>query len=178
MLTDNSLRRKSGDGIVNEVLNGLYRRGPDWKYLLQTIPLGIIPVGSGNGLARNIMSHLGERVKSGGGIVPAVLNVVRGRRTQIDLFHLEHRVAGAKSYSDSQHTLGFLSLGWGIMADIDVESENLRSLGEFRFTVYAMKKITERRLLKARLSYLKVRRSTTFFCAVRTSVYIVCAFSD
>ena len=165
--------------MVNEVLNGLYQRGPDWKYILQTITLGVIPVGSGNGLARNIQSHLGETLR-GNGLVPAVLNVVRGwldwifncftattattfirchflgRRTEMDLFHLEHRPAAARSDVDSSHCLGFLSLGWGIIADIDIDSEHLRSLGELRFAIYALKKIKERRLLKARLSYLKV----------------------
>ena len=65
--------------MINEVLNGLYHRGPDWKYILHTISLGVIPVGSGNGLALSIQSHLGERFKANNGLVPAVLNVVRGR---------------------------------------------------------------------------------------------------
>ncbi|CAL4061199.1 unnamed protein product [Meganyctiphanes norvegica] len=42
----------SGDGLVYEVYNGLLRRS-DWESAI-TIPLGIIPGGSGNGLARSI----------------------------------------------------------------------------------------------------------------------------
>lgn len=32
----------------------------------------------------------------------------------------------------------FLSIGWGLMADIDIESERLRMIGEFRFTLWAL----------------------------------------
>ena len=142
--------------MVHEALNGIYQRSSsDWKDILQTVSLGVIPVGSGNGLARNVRFHLGERTR-GDGTAQAVLNAVRGRSTPIDLFHLEHRGSDSRVDEDSSHMLGFLSLGWGIIADIDIESERLRSLGELRFAIYAIKKIQERRLLKARLSYLKV----------------------
>lgn len=42
-----------GDGIYFEVINGLFER-PDWQRAIETIPIGIIPCGSGNGLARTI----------------------------------------------------------------------------------------------------------------------------
>lgn len=42
-----------GDGVVFEVINGLLER-PDWKRALEELPLGIIPCGSGNGLAKSI----------------------------------------------------------------------------------------------------------------------------
>lgn len=42
-----------GDGIYYEVLNGIFER-PDWERATQTVPIGIIPCGSGNGLARTI----------------------------------------------------------------------------------------------------------------------------
>lgn len=42
-----------GDGIYYEVINGLFERA-DWEHAIQTIPIGIIPCGSGNGLARAI----------------------------------------------------------------------------------------------------------------------------
>lgn len=45
-----------GDGIYYEVLNGLCER-PDWERALDELPIGIIPCGSGNGLAKTI-SHL------------------------------------------------------------------------------------------------------------------------
>ena len=35
----------------------------------------------------------------------------------------------------------FLSVGWGLMADIDIESERLRMIGEARFTVWAVARV-------------------------------------
>lgn len=45
-----------GDGIFFEVLNGLFER-PDWERAIDELALGIIPCGSGNGLART-MAHI------------------------------------------------------------------------------------------------------------------------
>lgn len=42
-----------GDGIYYEVINGLFER-PDWEKVVKSIPIGIIPCGSGNGLAKTI----------------------------------------------------------------------------------------------------------------------------
>lgn len=38
----------------------------------------------------------------------------------------------------------FLSFGWGIIADIDIESEKFRKLGENRFTVGALQRVLGR----------------------------------
>ncbi len=51
--------------------------------------------------------------------------------------------------------IGFLSFGWGMIADIDIESETLRMLGAARFTLWAAYRIVNRRKYRARLSYLK-----------------------
>lgn len=42
-----------GDGVLFEVMNGIMER-PDWKQIINTIPLAIIPGGSGNGLAKSL----------------------------------------------------------------------------------------------------------------------------
>lgn len=47
-----------GDGIYYEVINGLFERA-DWEHAIQAIPIGIIPCGSGNGLARAIAHAYG-----------------------------------------------------------------------------------------------------------------------
>lgn len=39
----------SGDGLIHEVINGLYRR-KDWMQLMSTLTLGFIPGGTANGL--------------------------------------------------------------------------------------------------------------------------------
>jgi len=42
-----------GDGLFHEIVNGLLQR-QDWAHVLPNLALGIIPCGSGNGLARSI----------------------------------------------------------------------------------------------------------------------------
>ena len=42
-----------GDGVLFEMINGVMER-PDWKLIINTIPFGIIPGGSGNGLAKSL----------------------------------------------------------------------------------------------------------------------------
>lgn len=41
----------------------------------------------------------------------------------------------------NQTIFSFLSVTWGIMADIDYESEKYRNLGEARFTIGAINRI-------------------------------------
>jgi len=48
----------------------------------------------------------------------------------------------------------FLSVGWGLFADIDIESERYRFMGETRFTFYALARILNLRTYTATLSYL------------------------
>lgn len=52
-----------GDGLFHEIVNGLLRR-EDWAKVMDNLALGIIPSGSGNGLARSI-SHAFKWVTSG-----------------------------------------------------------------------------------------------------------------
>lgn len=47
----------SGDGILFEVINGIFER-PDWETVISEISFGIIPCGSGNGLAKSIAHSL------------------------------------------------------------------------------------------------------------------------
>lgn len=54
---------------------------------------------------------------------------------------------------DGKEVVSFLSVGWGLMADIDVESEVLRAIGEPRFTVWALLRLAKLRSYKAQLSY-------------------------
>lgn len=42
-----------GDGLLFEVINGIMER-PDWSSMFSQLKLGIIPCGSGNGLAKSI----------------------------------------------------------------------------------------------------------------------------
>ena len=54
---------------------------------------------------------------------------------------------------DSRKVYAFLSVGWGILADIDIESEVIRSIGESRFTLWSLLRIAKLKTYNARLSY-------------------------
>ena len=43
--------------------------------------------------------------------------------------------------SSGQRLYSFLSVGWGLMSDVDIESEKYRSMGNARFTFMAIVKI-------------------------------------
>ncbi len=58
-------------------------------------------------------------------------------------------------HSLSRPRLAFLSVGFGIIADVDIESEHLRYLGELRFTLWGLHRIRHLRRYRARLSYLE-----------------------
>lgn len=114
----------SGDGLLFEVCQALRSRPDD---VFGKITLGIVAAGSGNGLAASI-NHYIERPTASA--VDNAFSICRGRVVPFDLSSYE--VAGGKKYTS------FLSLAWGIVADVDLESEVLRALGPLRFDVYAV----------------------------------------
>lgn len=101
-----------GDGIVFEVINGLFERH-DWQDVIKSIPIGVVPGGSGNGLARSIAHHASEPYLSAP-TLPAALAAVKGQSEPMDLVRVE---------TVSQILFSFLSVGWGLLSDIDIESE-------------------------------------------------------
>ncbi|XP_054720367.1 sphingosine kinase 1-like [Uloborus diversus] len=135
----------SGDGLLFEVYNGLMARS-DWQEAVK-IPVGVIPGGSGNGLARAISHTTGEPYDVTA-VVPSVMNIIRGRIVPMDLVRVQ---------TPNEFYFSFLSVGWGLMADIDIESEKLRAIGEARFTVWGIIRALGLRKYKGRLSYLPVR---------------------
>lgn len=132
-----------GDGIYYEVINGLMQR-QDWKEIFDRISIGIIPCGSGNGLAKSISFSNNEPYEPKP-ILSAALTTVRGKTAKMDLVRVETR---------SQIMFSFLSIGWGLISDIDIESERLRTLGYQRFTVWSVHRLISLRTYHGKLSYL------------------------
>jgi sphingosine kinase len=100
----------SGDGIVHEVINAMMSR-EDKDICLNSIALGVIPGGSSNGLAKTLCEESGEHYS------PEVCSylIVKGQHKKIDLMEIETQ-SGKKIYA-------FLAIGYGIIADVDLESE-------------------------------------------------------
>uniref|UniRef100_A0A4W5R8Z1 sphingosine kinase n=1 Tax=Hucho hucho TaxID=62062 RepID=A0A4W5R8Z1_9TELE len=110
----------SGDGLLFEVVNGLMER-EDWEEAIQT-PLGILPGGSGNALAASIHHYSGAQpVSSEELLVSCGFLLCKGLVSRMDLasVHL------GSSPSNPTRLFSFLSLAWGFVADVDVESEKV-----------------------------------------------------
>ncbi|XP_055855758.1 sphingosine kinase 2 [Episyrphus balteatus] len=132
-----------GDGIYYEVINGLMQR-QDWREIFERISIGTIPCGSGNGLAKSISFSNNEPYEPKP-ILSAALTAVRGKTAPMDLVRVETR---------SQIMFSFLSIGWGLISDIDIESERIRTLGYQRFTVWSVHRLISLRTYHGKLSYL------------------------
>lgn len=75
----------------------------------------------------------------------SALSVVKNKYTPIDLVRIE---------TTSQILYSFLSVGWGLIADIDIESERLRAIGGQRFTIWSIARLIGLRIYKGTVSYL------------------------
>ncbi|XP_053462419.1 sphingosine kinase 2 isoform X2 [Nycticebus coucang] len=135
----------SGDGLLYEVLNGLLDR-PDWEEAVK-MPVGILPCGSGNALAGAVNQH--------GGFEPALgldlllncsLLLCRGGGHPLDLLSVT-LASGSRCFS-------FLSVAWGFISDVDIQSERFRALGSARFTLGTVLGLATLHTYRGRLSYL------------------------
>ncbi|GAB2264979.1 Sphingoid long-chain bases kinase 1 [Dionaea muscipula] len=88
-----------GDGIVNEVLNGLLSRKNQKEAI--SIPIGIIPAGSDNSL---VWTVLGVRDP-----ISAAIAIVKGGLTATDVFAVEWIQSGAIQFGTTVSYFGFVS---------------------------------------------------------------------
>ncbi|XP_023569820.1 sphingosine kinase 1 [Octodon degus] len=137
----------SGDGLIHEVVNGLMDR-PDWETAIQK-PLCSLPGGSGNALAASVNHYAGyEQVTNEDLLTNCTLLLCRRLLEPMNLLSL-HAASGIRLFS-------VLSLAWGMVADVDVESERYRCLGEKRFTVGTFFRLVNLRTYRGQLAYLPI----------------------
>ena len=134
----------SGDGLLFEVLNGLFDR-EDWREALECLSFGIVPAGSGNGLARSLGYLQREQFHRGTQDLSASVNCARGSIRAMDLLYVE---------TPMNARLAMNSVFWGLVADIDIDSEVLRWMGDVRFTIWSLLKVLKGTRYRARLSYI------------------------
>ena len=106
----------SGDGVPHEVFNGLAKQSQP-RRALRKIAVTQIPCGSGNAMSLNLNGTNSPSL--------AALAVVKGIRAPLDLIAITQ---GSKRY------LSFLSQSVGIVAESDLGTENVRWMGDARFT--------------------------------------------
>ena len=134
----------SGDGLVSEVLQGIMNR-KDWDQLVQNLTIGVIPAGSGNGLSTTCLHESNEYFNA----LNAAYIICKNYKRKMDLFTVKHL-----NNSKIPIFYGFLGLAWGIISDIDFESEWLRCIGKLRFDVYALIRFLNLKKYHGRIEYL------------------------
>lgn len=122
-----------------EIVNGLFERSPD---ALRRIPLAIIAGGTGNGLYTSVLHHSAEALSP----LNATFLVLKGKPVPADLSLVEAQ-GGARH-------VAFLSFSWGLVADIDLESEVVRWAGAYRMDLWAIFCILRKKRYMGRLSFL------------------------
>ncbi|XP_034044403.1 sphingosine kinase 1-like [Thalassophryne amazonica] len=139
----------SGDGLLFEVINGLLER-PDWEEAIRT-PLAILPGGSGNALAASIHHYSGAMpVSSEELLISCGFLLCKRLVSHMDLVSIH--------LSSNPRLFSFLSLAWGFVADVDIESETYRNLGAVRFTMGTLVRLAFLRVYKGKLWYLPARK--------------------
>lgn len=113
----------SGDGLPHEVFNGLAKR-EDAAYALRALAVCQLPGGSGNAMCWNL-TGTGEPSL-------AALAVVKGIRKPLDLVTITQ---------GGERFLSFLSQSFGIIAEVDLGTENLRWMGGARFTAGLLQRV-------------------------------------
>jgi sphingosine kinase len=114
-----------GDGILYEIISGLLQRS-DWEAAVAKLPLGIVPAGSGNGLALSILHRAGETWD----VESMAYLIAKGGALPMDLLSMDS--------PSVEQTFSFLSTEWALASDIDITSEKYRCCGSFRFTCRAL----------------------------------------
>ncbi|KAK3165635.1 hypothetical protein QOZ80_1AG0035840 [Eleusine coracana subsp. coracana] len=116
----------SGDGVLVEVVNGILQRS-DWEEAIK-MPIGVVPAGTGNGMAKSLLHAARETYSVGN----AVFAIIRGHKQPLDVCTISQ--GETKFFS-------VLLMTWGLVADIDIESEKYRWMGSARIDFYAVIRI-------------------------------------
>lgn len=129
----------SGDGILVEVVNGLLER-EDWNAAIR-MPVGVVPAGTGNGMVKSLLDSVGQSCSP----FNAILAVIRGHKRSLDV---------ATLLQGETRFFSVLMLAWGLVADIDIESEKYRWMGSSRLDFYALLRIIRLRKYNGHLSFV------------------------
>uniref|UniRef100_A0A915KUD0 DAGKc domain-containing protein n=1 Tax=Romanomermis culicivorax TaxID=13658 RepID=A0A915KUD0_ROMCU len=125
-----------------QILNGLAARKDAPAAL--TIPLGVVPGGSGNALAVSCYFDARSSVQFDYAL-DAAFAIARPILKPLKLIHI---------HSKKQDFMSFMGLGWGILADIDIESEKFRRLlGGSRFFASGVVRFANLRAYSGRLGF-------------------------
>lgn len=115
-----------GDGTLFEVLNGLYRHAPERR-----VPLGLVPVGTGNAFARDLGLQPGDWEK-GVGLIGA------GQRRRVDVGRVEYGWPERPEDGADPQSFHFLNIvGAGLPVDAMRAAEHLKLIGRSAYSLAA-----------------------------------------
>lgn len=128
-------------------MNGILTRS-DALDLIQRVPFGIIPAGSGNALANTIgVSKLDTSIQT----------LSQGTIASLDLFKVALHPSNSKGNSNNE-IISFCVFSWGLHARIVSDSEKLRWFGNRRFIMSAMANVLFRPLHYGKLEMLNAKK--------------------
>lgn len=151
-----------GDGSVYAVINGLMNR-PDWETAIKT-PLGIIPSGTSNGLCKTLLQQAGEPYNS----ISATIAIARGNIQPLDIMKIQQ---GDRLY------YGILSIAWGLIADVDIQSDKLRFLGSLKTDIYALLRILTLRSYRGKLSLTPAQPDANIYTSIEDNYILLWAMN-
>ena len=160
-----------GDGILFEIMQGIHDRA-DEKDILNVMKFGIVGCGTCNGLAKSILhwsevsllsiSHFFAPIylhtslimmKENYGQLESIFHICKGNTAPLDVATYQ-LAKSSKTYNS------FLTFSWGLIADIDLDSECLRFLGSLRQDIWAVYRgILFPKKYRAKFSYLPFQHS-------------------
>uniref|UniRef100_A0A453FPD1 sphingosine kinase n=1 Tax=Aegilops tauschii subsp. strangulata TaxID=200361 RepID=A0A453FPD1_AEGTS len=129
----------SGDGVLVELVNGILQRS-DWEEAIK-MPIGVVPAGTGNGMAKSLLHAASETCS----VSDAVFAIIRGHKQALDVCTIAQ---GEKI------VFSVLSTTWGLVADVDIESEKYRWMGSARFDFYALVRIMNLRRYRGSVHFV------------------------
>lgn len=112
----------SGDGLPHEVFNGLAKRR-EAKRALHKLAVVQFPCGTGNAMSFNLNGTDSPSI--------AAVCIVKGIRTPLDLTSITQ---------GDKRSISFLSQSVGIVAEVDLGTDDIRWMGDTRFTYGFLKR--------------------------------------
>ena len=127
-----------GDGTVHSVVNALMSRSNGDRAI--ALPIGILPSGTDNGLCKTILecSNLPYSLAS------AALVIAKGQTRSLDMF---------KVCKDQQTIYGLHSFAWGLVSDVDIQSNQLKFLGLLKEWLYGAFYVLRSRLYAGEIRF-------------------------
>ncbi|CAN4092077.1 unnamed protein product [Withania somnifera] len=113
------------------------------------MPLGVVPAGTGNGMAKSLLDAVGLPCTASN----ATLAIIRGHKQSLDV---------ATTSQGQNRFFSVLMLAWGLVADIDIESEKYRWMGSARIDYYAMQRIFRLRRYSGCIKFVPAPGYETF----------------